>query len=114
MKRDVGLFIEDILESITKIEDYMAGITEEEFYNKPQTQDAVLRRLEVMGEAVKNIPEEFRIKYPEIPWRKIAGFRDVLVHGYFGVNLRRVWKVFCEDLSPLKGEILRIKESLNE
>ena len=112
MKRDVGLFIEDILESIELIEDYISDMIEEEFYKNHQTQDAVLRRLEIMGEAVKNIPQEFRDEYPDIPWRKIAGFRDVLIHGYFGVNLRRVWKVVDEDISLLKKEIIKVKNSI--
>jgi uncharacterized protein with HEPN domain len=88
-------------------------ITEEEFYKNYQTQDAVIRRLEIIGEAVKNIPHEFREKYPKIPWKKVAGLRDVLIHGYFGVNLRRVWKTIVKDLPELKEEIMKVKKSLN-
>jgi len=79
--------------SIEKIEEYTTDVNEEEFYKNTFVQDAVLRRLEIIGEAVKNIPDDFRAKYPDIPWRQIAGMRDVLIHAYFGVNLRRVWKV---------------------
>jgi len=67
-----------------------------------------LRRLEIIGEAVKNIPDDFRAKYPDIPWRQIAGMRDILIHAYFGVELRRVWKVVKEDLPELKLKILKI------
>ncbi len=71
-----------------------------------------MRRLEIIGEAVKNVPEDFRTKYPDIPWRQIAGMRDVLIHAYFGVNLRRVWKVIKEEIPELKLKILKILEGL--
>lgn len=71
-------------------------------------QDAVLRRLEIIGEAVKNVDEDFRSRYPEIPWKKIAGLRDVLIHEYFGVSLKRVWRVIKIDLVDLKSKISRI------
>ncbi len=112
-KRDVKVFLEDILESIEKIEEYTTDVDEEEFYENTFVQDAVLRRLEIIGEAVKNIPDDFRAKYPDIPWRQIAGMRDVLIHAYFGVNLRRVWKVIKEDVPELKLKILKILEDIN-
>jgi len=87
MKKDVGVFVEHVMESIEKIEEYMGGVSKEEFLGDSRTQDAVMRRLEIMGEAVKNIPSEFRDEYPKIPWKQIAGMRDVLIHEYFGVNL---------------------------
>jgi uncharacterized protein with HEPN domain len=113
-KRDTRVFLEDILESIEKIEEYTTDVNEEEFYENTFVQDAVIRRLEVIGEAVKNIPDDFRVKYPDIPWRQIAGMRDVLIHAYFGVNLRRVWKVIKEDIPELKLKILKILEDINE
>ena len=89
MTRDMRLYIEDILDSIAKIEQYTKDINEQKFLTNTQVQDSVLRRLEIIGEAVKSIPNTLRDKYPQIPWKRIAGLRDVLIHEYFGVNLRR-------------------------
>ncbi|MDP8216774.1 MAG: DUF86 domain-containing protein [Candidatus Kaelpia imicola] len=81
MKRDIRVYIEDILEAISKIEEYIKGLnSEDDFYNNTQVQDAVLRRLEIISEAVKSIPQEFRDQYLNIPWKQIAGMRDILIH----------------------------------
>lgn len=113
MKRDIRLYIEDILEAIAKIEEYMAGFkSDDDFYNNSQLQDAVLRRLEIIGEAAKNVPEEFRKQYSDIPWKQVAGMRDILIHEYFGVKLKRILKVVKEDMPGLKAKILKIKQDL--
>lgn len=113
MTRDVRLYIEDILDSIEKIEQYTKTIDEQDFLADTKIQDAVLRRLEIIGEAVKNIPQDFRDKYSQIPWKRIAGLRDVLIHEYFGVNLHRAWKLAKEDIYDLKNQLLKVRKDLN-
>ena len=112
MTRDIRVHIEDVLDSIAKIEQYTQAIDEQDFLANTQLQDAVLRRLEIMGEAVKNIPLTFRDRYPDVPWKKIAGLRDVLIHEYFGVNMRRAWKVARQDIFDLKQKLLQIQKDL--
>jgi len=114
MTRDMRPYIQDILESIEAIEEYVQFTTEEQFYRNRQVQDAVLRRLEIIGEAVKKLDEDFKNRYPEIPWKKIAGLRDVLIHEYFGVSLKRIWRVIKIDLVDLKFKISRIWEEIRD
>ncbi|MDD5651506.1 MAG: DUF86 domain-containing protein [Candidatus Nanoarchaeia archaeon] len=108
MKRDVNLFIEDIIKSIKNIENFTKGINKEKFLKDELRQSAVIRQLEIIGEAAKNVPDSFREKYPKIPWKEISGFRDILSHAYFGVSIERVWNIIEKDLPTLKKEIEKI------
>lgn len=112
MKRDIRIFLKDILESIDKIEEYTHSVSKKEFFEKGSIQDAVIRRLEIIGEAAKNIPDDLRAKYKDIPWVQIAGMRDVLIHGYFRVNIARVWAVIEKDLPLLKSKISQVSKEL--
>ena len=102
MKRDARVYIADILESIAKIEEYTAEIDFAHFLDNSQIQDAILRRLEIIGEAVKHIPKDLKKLHPDVPWKEIAGLRDVLIHEYFGVKPDRIWKVVSQDIPELK------------
>lgn len=108
MKKEAKPFIFDIFESINKIEKYTKNISKSKFFKNSKLQDAVIRRIEILGEATKNIPEEFRKTYPEIRWSEIAKTRDKPIHGYFGINLERVWVIIKQDLPGLKKKIKNI------
>ena len=114
MKRDLSLYIDDILENIGDIESFIGEISKHGFDNNKMMQKAVVRCLEIIGEAVKNIPPSFKNKYPLIPWRGIAGFRDVIIHSYFGINKNRIWNVVKSDIPQLKKNILKIRDELNQ
>lgn len=115
MKRDPRPSLNDILASINKIDDYLAEIAydKDKFFEDAQKQDSVIRRLEVIGEASKRLKNEFKQKFQKIPWKKMAGMRDVLIHGYDQVDLELVWVVVVEDLPALKKPIRQILLSLN-
>ena len=110
MKRDLILFIHDILENIELIEDSTEKISSSKFKLDRLLFDATMRRLEIIGEAVKNIPESFRNKYPVVPWKKISGLRDILIHAYFGIQSEIIWNIIKKDLPELKKQIKEILE----
>jgi len=100
MKRDMRLYVSDILESIRCIEEYTHGLSLEEFSKSRQVQDSVIRRLEIIGEAAKHIDDDLREKYAHVPWQRIVAIRNIFIHEYFGVNLNRVWSLLpkiCRD-----------------
>ena len=101
-------FLRDIEDAIERILDYMAGLTWDEYLRDHRTQDAVIRNLEVIGEATKNLSDEFRSQYPGIPWRDMAGTRDRLTHHYFGINQEIVWQIIEQDLPGLKSQLTQV------
>jgi uncharacterized protein with HEPN domain len=112
MKKDPGIFIGHILESIEIIEGYSEGMTEVDLMGSIDLQDKIIRRIEIIGEAVKNLPDDLKKAHSEIPWRDIAGMRDIVVHQYFGVDLEFVWQVVTKDIPELKPKLLKIQEEL--
>lgn len=112
MEKDLEIFLGHIRESIEEIENYTGGMLKKDFLKSRKTQDAVIKRIEIIGEAVKNLPRDFKERRREIPWREIAGMRDQLIHGYFGIDMNVVWKTVKKDIPDLKREIGELFENL--
>jgi uncharacterized protein with HEPN domain len=113
VKKDPRVYLAHILECAQKIERYTRG-GEKEFHNDTMLQDAVIRNFEIIGEAAKRVPEAYRRAYSQIPWRLMAGFRDVLIHAYEGVDLKRVWWIVRQDLPVVKEAIEKLLPPLEE
>ena len=113
MTKDPGVYLAHILECADRIERYI-GQDREAFLHDTLMQNAVSRNFEVIGEAAKRIPEQCRVEHAAIPWRLRAGFRDVLIHDYEGVDLERVWRIAKEDLPTVKTAITQILPSLEQ
>ena len=111
MPRDFEVYLEDILQAISKIRNYTAGVTRKSFAQDSMRIDAVVRNLEIIGEAAKMVPESIRAEYPNIEWKKIAGLRDILAHHYFEVDLDIVWDVVQNKLSTLDHELRASREN---
>ena len=105
MSRNESLYLADIQESCEKVLRFTKGMKYKDFVNDDLHFDAVLRNLEIIGEAVKNISEETRKKYPNVKWRKIAGFRDIVAHEYFGINDETVWDIVENEVPALLGMV---------
>ena len=112
MKKDDKIFLEHVLESINKIEKTKNGLNKDKFENNSDVIDSTLRRLEVIGEAIKNISQELKNKYPEVEWKRIIGTRDILIHAYFSVDMEIIWDIVSNKLPELKRTINKILNEL--
>jgi uncharacterized protein with HEPN domain len=108
MSRDFRLYLDDIQVSAEKVLRYTRGLGFAQFVSDDKTFDAVVRNLEIIGEAAKNIPQDIRDRYPDVEWRRIAGLRDVVIHEYFGIDDRILWDVVCNHVPRLLDQVRRI------
>jgi len=113
MSKDPRVYLAHILECLQKIERFTAP-GKRRFLRDELIQDAVLRNLEVIGEAAKRLDDDYRAAHPEIPWRAMAGLRDVLIHQYQGVDIPKVWGIVKKDLPPLRRAIVNLLPPLEE
>lgn len=106
------VYIKHILESIKNINNFSKGMNKEELFSNRLKQSAIIREIEIIGEAIKNISEPLKIKYKQIEWKKIASTRDKITHHYFGIDLNLIWNIIKEDILVLENQIKKIKEKL--
>jgi len=111
-KREVCDYLSDIFDAIEKIENFTQDLSFEAFAEDEMRVFAVIRALEIIGEAAKNVPLEIKENYPSVPWKEMARTRDKLIHSYFGVDLNVVWKTISKNLPPLKDQISEILKDL--
>ena len=110
MKRDHNIFLKDILDSISRIENYVHDMTYEDFTNDQKTVDAAVRNIEIIGEATKNIPDTIRNDNPDIPWQEMARMREKMIHGYFEVSHSILWETIKHDLPAIKPKIRKVMD----
>ena len=111
-KRGIKLYVADIKDAIRKIEKYTKDLTKKGFETDEQVVDAVVRNLGVIGEAVNNLPADFKAKYPEIPWQKIIGMRNKVLHEYFGIDWDILWQTIEKSIPELKKQINKISKQM--
>lgn len=109
-KREYKDFVKDIIDSIQDIEQFIGTLSYEEFVGDRKTMNAVIRSIEIIGEAAKNIPDSIKDMNADVPWKKMSGMRDKLIHGYFGIDNEILWKTIKEDLPPLLPIVIRLFE----
>ncbi len=111
-ERDYGDYVQDILDSINDAGNFIEGMDFEDFIKDKKTIYSVVRAIEIIGEATKNVPEQIRKKYPDVPWKKMAGIRDRLIHEYFGVDLEILWSTAKEDVPQLRIPVSKVLEDM--
>ena len=109
--RDYLLFLEDMMTAIVKIEEYTREMDRDTFMRNVLVQDAVIRNFEVIGEAAKHVPKRIRDKHPHLEWREAAGFRDVLIHDYFGIDVESVWETVTRNIPVLKVHLADVLQA---
>lgn len=107
-QRDFTDYLQDILDAINNIEEFVDDMSFEQFVKDKKTLHAVVRNIEIIGEASKNIPDSVKAKHKELPWKKMTGMRDKLIHGYFGVDVETLWKAVKENIPPLKKSVQKM------
>lgn len=110
MKKEDGIYLEHVLAALNKITEYIADKNEEDFLKDSLVQDAVIRQFEVIGEATKRVSKEFKEKHTALPWKEMAGMRDILIHDYIDVDIFMVWKTATEDVPTLKKQLEAIEK----
>lgn len=113
MKKNPKIYLEDIINSINHIESYIKNVSKESFEENELVQDGVIRRFQIIGEAAKHIPDDFKKLHKEIPWRHVTGMRDVLIHDYSEANFNRIWDTIKEDLPSFQKQIKDLLDSIS-
>ena len=114
MSDKIIIYIKHILENIQDINSFMEGVSKSELEKNKEKLNAIIRSIEVIGEAARNLPKTFRDKNSEISWKKIIGTRDILIHRYFGIDTDILWEIIKKDIPKLKNKILKIKKDLED
>jgi len=114
MKKDDSVYLRHIMDAFVQIERYTDGVSHDDFMENRLLQDGVIRQLEVMGEAARNLTEDLRNEYPNIPWRQMIGLRNRMIHAYFNVNLQIIWEIIQGDIPNLKKDINYVLEIHNK
>lgn len=110
-KRNEKLYFDDIISSIEKIKKYIKTIEDKEFIKNSLIVDAVIRNIEIIGEASKNISDTIKKKHPDIPWKRMIGLRNITIHEYFGVDLEIIWEIVSKNLPEIKPKLNKIRKN---
>jgi len=113
-KRSYKLFVNDIMDAITKIERYIKNLDYDAFTKNGMAIDAVIRNLEIIGEAARNIPDNVKERYPNVPWKRMVGLRNIVTHEYFGVDLDNIWKIIKVNIPEVKPDIMKILDEFKD